>query len=147
MKPDGTHTKDEILELIQNELQSWERDEICATLLKDCSDRQLYDVFSRYTPEYISTITGYYVYEEEREDVSEIDLIDFMRESDYGTYDLWKYIESNVPDYKIADWIAASEVLDKTVLLNKLDRDVLIKYFNARFDIDTEIKITPKKED
>lgn len=147
MKPDGTYTKEEILELIQNELQSWERDEICATLLKDCSDMQLLDFFSRYTPEYISTITGYYVYEEEREDVSEMSLSDFMREADYGTYDLWEYIESNVPDYKIADWIAASKKLDKTVLLDKLDRDVLIKYFNARFDIETEIKITPRKED
>jgi len=147
MKPDGIYTKEEILELIQNELQSWERDEICATLLKDCSDRQLSDFFSRYTPEYISTITGYYVYEEEREDVSGMSLYDFMGEADYSTYDLWEYIESNVPDYEIADWIAASEKLDKTILLDKLDRDVLIKYFNARFDIETEIKITPRKED
>ena len=73
MKPDGTHTKEEILELIQNELQSWERDEICATLLKDCSDEQLSDFFSRYTPEYISAITGYYVLDEEPEREKEIE--------------------------------------------------------------------------
>lgn len=147
MKPDGTHTKEEFLELITNELQSWERDEICAALLKDCSDNQLSDFFSRYTPEYISTITGYYVYKEKREDIYEISLNDFMHESDYGTYDLFEYIESNVPDYKIADWISASKELDKTVLLDKLDRDILIKYFNSNFDIKTEIKITPRKED
>lgn len=146
MKPDGTHHKEEILELIQNELQSWERDEICATLLKDCSDNQLSDFFSRYTPEYISTITGYYVYKEEREDVSEISLRDFMHDSNYDVADLWDYIETNAPDYRVANWIASSE-LNKTVLLDKLDRDVLIKYFKARFDIETEIKITPKNED
>lgn len=146
MKQDGTHTKEEILELIQNELQSWERDEICTTLLKDCSDNQLYDVLSRYTPEYISTITGYFVYEEEREDFSEISLRDFMRDSNYDIVDLWDYIETNTPDYRVANWIASSK-LDKTVLLDKIDRDVLIKYFNARFDIDTEIKITQRKEE
>lgn len=147
MKPDGTHTKDEILELIQNELQSWERDEICATLLKYCSDKQLYDVFSRYTPEYISTITGYFVYKEEREDISKLELWEFMCEADYSTYNLWEFIESDVSDYIIADWIAASKKLDKTVLLDKLDRDILIKYFNSRFDVETEITITPRKED
>lgn len=147
MKPDGTHTKEEILEIIQNELQSWERDEICTTLLKDCSDNQLYDVLSRYTPEYISTITGYYVYEEKREDISELGLKEFMDQADYGTYDLWEYIELNVPEYKIANWIAASKELDKTVLLDKLDRDVLIKYFNSHFEIETESKITPIEED
>ena len=146
MKPDGTHTKEEILELIQNELQSWERDEICTTLLKDCSDRQLSDFFSCYTPEYISTITGYYVYDEERQETFEISLRDFMHDSDYDTVDLWDYIETNTPDYKIANWIASSK-LDKDVLLDKLDRDILIKYFNSRCDIETEIKIIPRKED
>lgn len=147
MKPDGTHTTEEILELIQDELQSWERDKICATLLKDCSDNQLSDFFSRYTPEHISTITGYFVYEEKREDISELGLKEFMDEADYGTYDLWEYIESNVPEYKIADWIAASEKLDKTVLLDHIDRDALIKYFNSHFEIETKSKITPIKED
>jgi phage pi2 protein 07 len=142
MKPDGTHTKEEILELIQNELQSWERGDICAKLLKDCSDNTLSDLLSRYTPEYISAITGYYVYEEEREDVSNISLRDFMHGSNYDEADLWDYIETNTPDYRVANWISSSKI-DKTVLLDNLDRDILIKYFNSRF----YIEITPRKED
>lgn len=147
MKPDGTHTKDEILELIQNELQAWERDEICATLLKDCSDKQLSDFFSHCEPEYISTITGYYVYEEKRYDISEMDIEVFVSKSDCDAYDLWEYIESNVPDYKIANWIAASEKIDKTVLLDHIDRNVLIEYLNTHFEVQSVIKIAPIKED
>lgn len=147
MKPDGKHTKEEILELIQNELQSWERDEICITLLKDCSDDRLYDLFSRYTPEYIHTITGYFVYEEEREDISELELWEFMKEADCSTYDLWEYIEFYVREDKIADWIAASKNLDKTVLLDHINRDVLIEYFNTYFEIQSVNKIIQKNED
>ena len=76
MKPDGTYTVDEILHICNEQLQSWERDKICAELLKDCSDNQLSDFFSRYTPEFISRITGYYVSDEEPEEEKEVE--DFM---------------------------------------------------------------------
>lgn len=65
MKPDGTYTVDEILQICNDQLQSWERDDLCTALLKCCSDKQLSDFFSHYTPKYISTITGYYVSDEE----------------------------------------------------------------------------------
>lgn len=146
MKPDGTHTTEEILEIIQNELQSWELDEICTSLLDKCSDNQLSDYFSKYTPEYISTITGYYVYEDEREDVSEISLRDFMHDSDYDVVDLWDYIERNTPDYRVANWIAESKI-DKTVLLDKLDRDFITEYFATHFEVNTETRIKLKAED
>ena len=76
MKPDGTYTVDEILQICNDQLQSWERDKICVELLKDCSDNQLSEFFSRYTPEYISIITGYYVSDVKPEEEKEIE--DFM---------------------------------------------------------------------
>ena len=76
MKPDGTYTVDEILQICNDQLQSWERDKICTELLKGCSDNQLSDFFSRYTPEDISSITGYYVSDEEPEEEKEVE--DFM---------------------------------------------------------------------
>ena len=77
MKPDGTYTVDEILQICNDQLQSWERDKICGELLKGCSDEQLFDIFSRCTPEYISRITGYYVSDEEPEE-EEKEVEDFM---------------------------------------------------------------------
>lgn len=76
MKPDGTYTVDEILQICNDQLQSWERDKICVELLKNCSDNNLSEFFSRYTPEYISLITGYYVSDEEPAKEKEIE--DFM---------------------------------------------------------------------
>lgn len=76
MKPDGTYTVDEILQICNDQLQSWERDKICGELLKDCSDKQLSDFFQYFTPEYISHITGYYVSDEEPEEGKEVE--DFM---------------------------------------------------------------------
>lgn len=76
MKPDGTYNVDEILQICNDQLQSWERDQICAELLNDCSDNQLSEFFSHYTPEYISAITGYYVSDEKPEGEKEVE--DFM---------------------------------------------------------------------
>lgn len=73
MKPDGTYSVEEILQICNDQLQSFERDKICVELLKDCSDYQLSDFFSHYTPEYISTITGYYVSDEELKEEKEIE--------------------------------------------------------------------------
>ena len=72
MKPDGRYTVDEILQICNDQLQSWERGDLCTVLLKCCSDNQLSDFFSHYTPEHISTITGYYVSDEEPEEEKEI---------------------------------------------------------------------------
>ena len=124
MKPDGTHTKEEIIEIIQNELQSWERDEICTALLDECSDNQLSDYFSKYTAEYISRITGYYVYESEREDINDMCLFDIINESSFSLFDFFKYTAERISNKKIIDWIAESEI-DKTLLLNKLDYDFI----------------------
>lgn len=146
MKPDGTHTKEEIIEIIQNELQSWERDEICTALLDKCSDNQLSDYFSKYTPEYISTITGYYVYESERESIKDMCLFKIINESSYSLFDFFKYIEEEVSDEKISGWIAESK-LDKTILLNKLDRDFITEYFATHFEVSTETRIKLIKED
>lgn len=146
MKPDGTHTTYEILEIIRNELQSWERDEICTALLKKCSDNQLSDFFSKYTAEYISRITGYYVYESERENIGDMDLLEIINESSYSLFDIFKYIVEEISSEKLSGWIAESK-LDKTILLNKLDCDFLIDYITAHFDIETETRIKLKAED
>lgn len=91
MKPDGTYTVDEILQICNNQLQSWERDKICGELLKDCSDDQLSVFFSRYTTEYISRITGYYVSDEEPEEEKEVE--DFtLREIIDGLIDKLHYL-------------------------------------------------------
>lgn len=147
MKPDGTHTKEEIIEIIQNELQSWERDEICAALLDECSDNQLSDYFSKYTTDYISRITGYYVYEEEREDVSDMDLWQIINESSFSLFDLFKYIVEEISSEKLSGWIAESK-LDKTILLNKLDYDFICDWLmpNPNKEKPMKIENKPKEE-
>lgn len=142
MKPDGTHTIDEVLKICNDELQSFERDSICAKLLRDTSQDVLVDFFQYYPPEYISTITGYYVYYTERYDVSEMDVGDFLRESNCGVYDLFDYIELNVQDWKLATWIAESDI-SKEVLLDRIDRNFLIEYIKSHFEIETKSKIIP----
>ena len=98
MKPDGTYTVDEILQICNDQLQSWERDKICAESLKGCSDNQLSDFFSRYTPEYISLITGYYVSEEEPEN-GEIEIEDFsLHEIINGLIDKLYYLSLKPKD-------------------------------------------------
>lgn len=146
MKPDGTHTKEEIIEIIQNELQSWERDEICTALLDECSDNQLLDYFSKYTPDYISRITGYYVYEEEKEDIRDMDLWQIINESGFSLFDFFKYIIEEISSEKLSSWIDESK-LDKTILLNKLDRDFITEYFATHFKVETVTKIKLIKED
>lgn len=124
MKPDRTHTKEEIIEIIQNELQSWERDEICIALLDECSDNQLSDYFSKYTAEYTSRITGYYVYEEEREDIADMELWEVIDKSGFTLHAFFEHIVEEISSERLSGWIAESK-LDKTILLDKLDYDFI----------------------
>lgn len=97
MKPDGTYTVDEILQICNDQLQSWEREKICVELLKDCSDNQLSEFFSHYTPEYISAITGYYVSDEKPEGEKEV--VDFtLHEIIDGLINKLDYIELEPKD-------------------------------------------------
>lgn len=146
MKPDGTHTTEEILEIIQNELQSWERDEICTALLDKCSDNQLSDYFSKYTPEYISTLTGYYVYENEREDIEDMELWEIIDKSGFTLRAFFEHIKENISDERLSGWIAESK-LDKTILLNKLNYDFICDWLTPNPNKGKPMKINFKNTD
>ena len=62
MKPDGTHTVQELLEIINNELQSWERAEL-ADKLTDYS--MICDYVRQMDRSELAEITGYWWQENE----------------------------------------------------------------------------------
>ena len=63
MKPDGTYSVEEILKICNEQLQSWERQELAEKLSKDF----IISTIRNMSAEYLESITGYYVYEEEPE--------------------------------------------------------------------------------
>ena len=77
MKPDGTYTVDEILQICNNQLQSWERDELAKKLTPDI----VYQNIRNMDADELADISGYYVYEDKPEfdiddELSTSDLID-----------------------------------------------------------------------
>ena len=81
MKPDGTYTVDELLQICDNQLQSWERVEL-ANKLSSCFINQIIRDMSI---DKLENITGYYIYDEEPEfDIDEEltteDLIDALED-------------------------------------------------------------------
>ena len=80
MKPDGTYSVDEILQICNSQLQSWERKE----LVEKLGDDILYSIICDISIEELENITGYLIYEDEPEfDIDELstdDLIDELNE-------------------------------------------------------------------
>lgn len=61
MKPDGTHTVDELLQICNDELQSWEREKLADKLI---TGDILRSIISDMDPDDIANITGYYCAED-----------------------------------------------------------------------------------
>lgn len=76
MKPDGTPTIEEVCAMME-QLQSWERAEVVRK-----SSISLADLFRPYSAREIESNTAYYVYEEEREEPDEIEIIKNAYNSD-----------------------------------------------------------------
>ena len=80
MKPDGTYTVDEILQICNDQLQSWEREELVEKLGMDF----IYSVIRNMDVDELANVSGYYVYEDEPEPDLECvdieDLIDTLEE-------------------------------------------------------------------
>lgn len=78
MKPDGTHTIEEILEMCNNELQSWERDELGDRL---ATGDFFYRKIRNLSIMELESITGYCIYDEEPEpDLEDFDTGDLITE-------------------------------------------------------------------
>lgn len=70
MKQDGTYTVDELLEICNTQLQSWEREELAERLVPGS------DVIGRIrnmSAEELAVHSGYYVFDEERDALSLMD--------------------------------------------------------------------------
>lgn len=81
MKPDGTYTVDEILQICNDQLQSWERQELIEKLGMDI----LYPIIRYMSINELENITGYWIYEDEPEfdadeELSTNDLIDMLED-------------------------------------------------------------------
>lgn len=80
MKPDGTPTVDEILQICNDQLQSWERQELVKKLGMDF----VYSTIRDMDVDELADVSGYYVYEDEPEPDFECvdidDLIDALEE-------------------------------------------------------------------
>ena len=63
MKPDGTYTVDEILQICNDQLQSCERQELAEKLDSDL----IYSIIRNMDADELADISGYYVYEDEPE--------------------------------------------------------------------------------
>ena len=75
MKPDGTYTVDEILQICNDQLQSWERQELIEKLGMDFIN----SVIRNMSADELADVSGYYVYEDEPE---------FDIDEELSTYDL-----------------------------------------------------------
>ena len=81
MKPDGTFTVAELLEICNTQLQSWERDELADKLIT--YDR-IADEIRDMDPSDISYLTGYYFAKEEPEpDINDFSTSDLIEELQY----------------------------------------------------------------
>ena len=81
MKPDGTYSVDEILQICNDQLQSWERQELAEKLGTDI----IYSLIRDMSINVLESITGYYIYEDEPEfdideELSTSDLIDELED-------------------------------------------------------------------
>ena len=79
MKPDGTYTVDEILQICNDQLWSWERQELAEKLGTDFIN----SIIRNMSADELENVSGYYVYEEEPEfdadeELSTCDLIDML---------------------------------------------------------------------
>lgn len=78
MKPDGTYTVNELLQICNDELQSWEREELADKLI---TGDMIHSIISAMEPDDIADITGYYCAEDEPEkDIEEFDTSDLIDE-------------------------------------------------------------------
>lgn len=78
MKPDGTHTIEEILEMCNTELQSWERSELAEKL---DPIEHYYRQIRNMDIEELENITGYYIYDEKPEpDIDDFSMGDLINE-------------------------------------------------------------------
>ena len=82
MKPDGTYTVDEILQMCNDQLQSWERQELAEKLGTDI----IYSIIRDMSINELANITGYYVSDDEPE--SDID--------EFGTNELIDELEDRL---------------------------------------------------
>ncbi len=81
MKPDGTYSVDEILQICNDQLQSWERQELAEKLETDFIN----SIIRNMSADELEDISGYYVYEDEPEfdideELSTCDLIDALED-------------------------------------------------------------------
>lgn len=88
MKPDGTYTVDEILQICNDQLQSWERQELVEKLGMYFINSAIRDM----SADELSDISGYYVYEEEPE---------FDIDDELSTRDLIDELENRLSYYSI----------------------------------------------
>lgn len=78
MKPDGTYTVDEILQICNDQLQSWERQELAEKIIGDGFVGQAIKEMNADT---LADISGYYVYKDEPEfDIDELSTSDLIDE-------------------------------------------------------------------
>lgn len=81
MKPDGTYTVEELAEICDSQLQSWEREQLSERITDVGYIR---DTIRNMTIDELEDITGYYIYDEEQEsdidDFSTEELMDELEE-------------------------------------------------------------------
>ena len=78
MKPDGTYTVDELLQICTDQLQSWERKELSEMLYPDLIKESIREM----SISEIEDLTGYYVYDEEQEDIDNFSTEDLIERLD-----------------------------------------------------------------
>lgn len=62
MKPDGTYTVEELAEICNSQLQSWEREQLAKKIVEEGYIR---DIIRNMTIDKLEDITGYYIYDDE----------------------------------------------------------------------------------
>ena len=106
MKQDGTYTVDELLEICNTQLQSWEREELAERLIPGS------DVISRIqnmSAEELNNVTSYYVFDDERDALSLID------DSDIISYLIGEFAEDEmldaIDDDKIIEYVKDNNLI------------------------------------
>lgn len=108
MKQDGTYTVDELLEICNTQLQSWEREELAERLVPGS------DVIGRIrnmSAEELAAYSGYYVFDEERDALSLID------QGDIISHLIAEFAEDEmldaIGDDKIIDYVIDNDLIEK----------------------------------
>ena len=106
MKQDGTYTVDELLEICNTQLQSWEREELAERLIPGS------DVISRIqnmSAEELNNVTSYCVFDDERDALSLID------DSDIISYLIGEFAEDEmldaIDDDKIIEYVKDNNLI------------------------------------